>query len=102
MAKPKDLIVKPKIKEPKVDVPEKNEPLVEEKIVEPEKPQEESKSLIKKVENSLVKSIVGKDLKRRNALQIKKAVEEAEQELLEQETKWDTPAFLRKKKEANK
>ena len=102
VAKPKDLIVKPKIKEPKVDVPEKNEPLVEEKIVEPEKPQEESKSLIKKVENSLVKSIVGKDLKRRNALQIKKAVEEAEQELLEQETKWDTPAFLRKKKEANK
>ncbi|MCK5044441.1 cell division protein FtsZ [Candidatus Parcubacteria bacterium] len=101
--KPKNLIVKPEKKEVQ---PEKKviEPEAK-KIVKPEKNNlqpEEGKSLIKKVENSLVKSIVGKDLKRRNALQIKKAVEEAEQELLEQETKWDTPAFLRKRKETDK
>jgi len=34
---------------------------------------------------------------RRNALQIKKETEEAEQDLLNQEKKWETPAFLRKK-----
>lgn len=34
---------------------------------------------------------------RKNALQIKKELEAAEQELLEQEKFWETPAFLRKK-----
>ncbi|MDP2864136.1 MAG: cell division protein FtsZ [bacterium] len=34
---------------------------------------------------------------RRNALQIKKGIEEAEQDLLNQERKWETPAFLRRK-----
>jgi len=34
---------------------------------------------------------------RRNALQIKKGIEEAEQDLLNQEKKWETPAFLRRK-----
>jgi cell division protein FtsZ len=35
---------------------------------------------------------------RKNALQIKKEVEEAEQELLEKEKIWETPAFLRRQK----
>ena len=36
--------------------------------------------------------------KRKNALDIKKEVEQVEKEILEQETKWDTPTFLRNKK----
>lgn len=36
---------------------------------------------------------------RKNALQIKKEVEEAEKEILDQEKLWETPAFLRKKRE---
>jgi len=34
---------------------------------------------------------------RRNALEVKKDLEKAEQELLAKETQWETPAFLRKK-----
>ena len=36
---------------------------------------------------------------RKNALQIKKEAEEAEKELIEQEKVWETPAFLRRRKE---
>ena len=37
---------------------------------------------------------------RRNALELKKEVEHLEQEMLNQEKKWDIPAFLRKKRTA--
>jgi len=44
------------------------------------------------------KEQISKEIKvRRSALQIKKEIEEAEQDLLDQEKKWETPAFLRKK-----
>ena len=38
---------------------------------------------------------------RRNALQVKKAVEEEEKEILEQEKIWETPAILRRKNNGN-
>jgi len=57
------------------------------------------------------KNIIGRDDKRveepkkeekiqlrRNALEIKKTLEEAEKQMLEQEKKWEIPAFLRRKK----
>ena len=37
-----------------------------------------------------------KEIHRKNALQIKKEAEEAEQDLLEKEKLWETPAFLRR------
>lgn len=40
-----------------------------------------------------------KEKVRKNALQIKKEAEEAEKELIEQEKIWETPAFLRRRKE---
>lgn len=44
------------------------------------------------------KEQISKEIKvRRSALQIKKEIEEAEQDLLDQEKKWEAPAFLRKK-----
>ncbi len=46
----------------------------------------------KKEVNKEIKVKVG-----RSALQIKKEIEEAEQDLLDQEKKWEAPAFLRKK-----
>jgi len=39
---------------------------------------------------------------RRNALQVKKAVEELEQEMINQEKQWEVPAFLRRKLTHNK
>ena len=33
---------------------------------------------------------------RRNALEVKKAIEEVEKEIMENEDKWETPAFLRR------
>jgi len=57
-----------------------------EKIVE--KPKPKKKKVIKK------KSIV-----RKNALDVHKQVEELESKLLEEESKWDIPAFLREKHE---
>jgi len=36
-------------------------------------------------------------IERRNALEIKKAMEETEKEILEEEKKWEVPAFLRRK-----
>ncbi|MFH1657301.1 MAG: cell division protein FtsZ [bacterium] len=92
VAKPNNLVVEPSKKE---------EP-------EAEKPRE-IKIPVNKPENLPVnltpnKSVLVEktDLKRRNALQIKKAAEEAEKEILDQEVKWDTPAFLRRKGETNK
>lgn len=38
---------------------------------------------------------------RRNGLQLKKAMEEEEKKILEEEEVWETPAFLRKQKEDN-
>jgi len=42
-----------------------------------------------------------KTLIRRTALDLKKAEEKTEEDLLEQEKKWDIPAFLRREKEEN-
>ncbi|MCD6429252.1 cell division FtsZ family protein [bacterium] len=42
-------------------------------------------------------AIVEKPRVRRNALDVHKLIKEAEKELLEEEKKWETPAFLRKK-----
>jgi len=41
-----------------------------------------------------------KEQLRKNALQIKKEMEEAEKEIEAQEKLWETPAFLRKKRTA--
>ena len=41
--------------------------------------------------------LVGSSLIRRTALDLKKAVDKTADELLEQEKKWDIPAFLRRK-----
>ena len=43
-----------------------------------------------------------KTLTRRSALDLKKAAEKTEQEMLEQEKKWDLPAFLRRKPQESK
>lgn len=101
---------KPKAKQVKVKKQNTDLVVVKPKdlVVEPSKKEESSESLIKKTESPAVAPESAKipaekiELKRRNALQIKKAVEEAEKELLEQEVKWDTPAFLRRKGEINK
>ena len=42
-----------------------------------------------------------KSLSRRNALDLKKAVEETEKEMQEEEKKWDIPAFLRRRPNNN-
>ena len=42
-----------------------------------------------------------KSLARKSALDLRKEAEETEKDLLEQEKKWDIPAFLRKKQEDN-
>ncbi len=45
------------------------------------------------------KETPNKTLTRKNALDLRKETEKAEEEILEQEKKWDIPAFLRKKPE---
>ena len=40
-----------------------------------------------------------KNLMRKSALDLKKEAEKVEEEILEQEKKWDIPAFLRRKSE---
>jgi hypothetical protein len=56
------------------------------------------------VQESPVKDLISKEVQvkvRRNGLQLKRAVEEAEKELLEQEKVWETPAILRKDNDEN-
>ncbi len=47
--------------------------------------------------NNLPEPNINGDIKiRRNALEVKKAVEEIEKEMLDEEKKWETPAFIRR------
>jgi len=78
---------KPKPKPKKISKKRKKE-----KVVQPEQIKEV-------VPESLPVSEEKNDLKiRRNALQVKEAVKEAEKEIIEKEGLWETPAFLRKRK----
>lgn len=60
--------------------------LVKKKIAVPKKERRQKESII-----------IEKPRVRRNALDVHKLIKEAEKELLEEEKKWETPAFLRKK-----
>jgi len=75
--------------ETKDNPPEKKKP-------EPKK-KEKPKKKINKKKDSPVKKLKVEVKPRRNALEIKKASEDVEKELLEEEKKWETPAFLRRK-----
>ncbi|MEA3295933.1 MAG: cell division protein FtsZ [Patescibacteria group bacterium] len=55
-------------------------------------------SQISEETKSRIASVPASTNKRKNALDIRKEVEQVEKEILEQETKWDTPTFLRNKK----
>ncbi|MDO8264914.1 MAG: cell division protein FtsZ, partial [Candidatus Parcubacteria bacterium] len=64
------------------------------------KPVRKKVSLIKKTEKEVVEG--GAVLKiRRTALDLKREAEETEKKMLEEEKKWDIPAFLRRKQENN-
>ena len=63
------------------------------------KPVKETSPQPVKVEVTQEETMPLKTLTRRNALDLKKAAEKAEQEMLEREKKWDVPAFLRRKPE---
>lgn len=75
-------------KEKGVSQPEVEEKKVDEKV----RPQPEAPSL----GGSEFHLPATKEIHRKNALQIKKEAEEAEQDLLEKEKLWETPAFLRR------
>ncbi|TET84197.1 MAG: cell division protein FtsZ [Candidatus Nealsonbacteria bacterium] len=75
-------------KEKGVSQPEVEEKKADEKV----RPQPEAPSLGES-ESHLPAT---KEIHRKNALQIKKEAEEAEQDLLEKEKLWETPAFLRR------
>lgn len=64
-----------------------------EKVKKEIKNQDQSKEKEPKKEKEIAKKTIG----RRNALDLKKEAKKFEKELLEQEQKWDTPAFLRRK-----
>ncbi len=53
------------------------------------------------VEVPIEEEVPEKTLTRRTALDLKKAVEDTEEEILAEEKKWDLPAFLRRRKEGN-
>lgn len=60
----------------------------------------QTKSLEKKIEVKVVEDFENKipqEMIRKNGLQIKKEIQELEEELLEKEKIWDIPAFLRRK-----
>jgi len=75
-------------KEKGVSQPEVEEKKADEKV----RPQPEAPSL----GGSESHLPATKEIHRKNALQIKKEAEEAEQDLLEKEKLWETPAFLRR------
>jgi cell division protein FtsZ len=78
-------------KKQKVEVPIKTE-----KKVSVKKPRKKKEFEKKEKKKSLEKLKI--NIKpRRNALEIKKASEDIEKEILEEEKKWETPAFLRRK-----
>lgn len=81
-----------------VSLPKKNQvPEINQEKLKQE-PKEEPKNE-KKIESSSGNPEEEIKVKvRRNGLQIKKAVEEAEKEILRQEEEWETPAFLRRQK----
>ncbi len=89
----------PQVKEKKsIAISKKKEPSptkkkdTKEKIKPTEKPKKENKKPDSKNKSS--QKITVK--KRRNALETKKEKDEAEKEILENEKKWETPAFLRR------
>ena len=88
-------------------LPEKEIKKLEEKLAEkPKKPvklQKRTKAKGKTKKFALLrkqqkKEVSQKILKRKNALELKKEAEKIEREMLAEEKKWETPAFLRKKK----
>ncbi len=115
---PKEAKVKKRIKFssptklPKTEKVIKKSPQLKQKMktpkktkMKPEKSKDKSSRQTKKIqvlssEPLNQKKEVDKEVKvkvGRSALQIKKEIEEAEQDLLNQEKKWEAPAFLRKK-----
>jgi len=72
---------------------------------QPKPEKKNKKKKLKKTNSSSVPIVIKKEeapdkaLTRRNALDLKKAAEESEEEILAQEKKWDIPAFLRRKEE---
>jgi len=65
------------------------------KIKISKKPKEVPQSKTETSKTDIIKPVDEKI--RKNALQIKREIEEAEKEILEKEKFWETPAFLRKK-----
>lgn len=93
-----------KNKKPKAQTKKKNNSSKKRKKSRKENPPEESKN--KKIEESTAQTESAKPLEgaligdfkiRKNALQIKKDTEKIEEEMLEKEKAWETPAFLRKR-----
>ncbi len=79
-------------KEKGVSQPEVEEKKADEKV----RPQPEAPSRGAAAAESEFHLPATKEIHRKNALQIKKEAEEAEQDLLEKEKLWETPAFLRR------
>jgi cell division protein FtsZ len=93
----------PEIAKPKSKPKTKSKPVIKSKLTKKPvaKPKKKSKPRpIKKVKVEVKpQEPEEKPLTRRNALDLRKVVEKTEQEIAEQEKKWDIPAFLRRKTE---
>jgi len=77
----------------------KKKPVKKKKLTEKKKP-EAPRPRINMKKRAIALRAAQKEMDskvRKNALQIKKEIEEEEKEMLEQEKRWETPAFLRKK-----
>ena len=86
--------LKPKPKKPKPKKPKPKKPKPKRKLKpKPKKPKPKKVAEEKKSEEVNPEA---ENLIRRNALDLKKAAQKTEQDLLDQEKKWDIPAFLRK------
>ena len=68
------------------------------KKVKKAKPKKIKVEVPKEAKENEVKAAAETEKIRKNALQLRKEVEAAEQELLEKEKIWETPAFLRRQK----
>lgn len=80
-----------KTKKIKIEKPEKK---TKKKAKKPIKKKTKKKAIVKVIK--VVKEEKKKEKPRKNALQLKKEAEKVEKEILEEEKKWDIPAFLRK------
>ncbi len=68
---------------------------LDKKIEEESEKKEKKKIITKKASPKKTQKIIKKTTVRRNALDLHKKVQEDEQKMLEEESKWDVPAFLR-------